>query len=61
MDVGDHWTSEGRRFGFSSSVGYGALIRIPWIETLNVEVAYPLTDEPTKSPVTLGLSLGRSF
>lgn len=61
MDVGDHWTADGRRFGVSSSVGYGALFRIPWIETINAEVAYPLSSDPTGSPVQVSLSLARSF
>lgn len=60
-DAGDHWDATGDRFGLSASVGYGMLIRIPWIDTVNVEVAYPLTEDPTESPVTIGLSLGRSF
>jgi len=60
-DVGDHWTAEGKRFGISSSIGYGALFRVRWLETVNVEIAYPLTDDPTDSPVTLHVSLGRSF
>jgi outer membrane protein assembly factor BamA len=61
FDMGDHWTSQGRRYGLSANVGYGALFRIPGLDTLNLEVGYPLTREPTRSPVTIGISLGRSF
>ena len=61
VDVGDHWTAEGKRFGLSSSVGYGAYFRVRWIETINLEVAYPLSKDPKHSPVNVNISLGRSF
>ena len=60
-DIGQHWDPEGARQDVAASVGYGALVRIRWIQTLNLEVAYPLTDDLTGNPVTFYISLGRSF
>jgi outer membrane protein assembly factor BamA len=61
LDVGDHLRSTGRWHGASADAGFGALLRIPWIQTLNVEVAYPLKVEPNVEPVAVQISLGRSF
>lgn len=60
-DVGDHWSSEGKRHGLSVDAGFGALLRVRWLQTVNVEIGYPITEEPTKSPVAVRVSLGRSF
>jgi len=60
-DVGDAWSADGDCFGVSASVGYGLLLRIPWIQVLNAEVAYPLTRNVTGDAVVLSMSLGRSF
>lgn len=60
-DLGQHWDAAGGRQDVAASVGYGALIRIRWLQTLNVEVAYPLTADLTENSVILYLSLGRSF
>ena len=60
-DIGDHWSAGGRRYGISADAGFGFLFRVRWIETLNVEIGYPITEEPTKSPVAVRVSLGRSF
>lgn len=61
VDVGDHWGGGGGRYGISAGAGYGLLFRIPWIQILNAEVAYPLTRNETGDAVTLYMSLGRSF
>jgi outer membrane protein assembly factor BamA len=61
LDVGDHWLDDGNPAGASVNIGYGMLIRIPWIQILNAEVAYPLTDDLTDDSVMLMISLGRSF
>jgi len=61
LDLGEHWTDGHDLAGLSASVGYGMLIRIPWIQTLNAEVAFPLTDNPTDDSVVLHMTLGRSF
>lgn len=60
-DIGDHWSARGRRHGVSADAGFGLLFRVRWIETLNVEIGYPITEEPTNSPVAVRVSLGRSF
>jgi outer membrane protein assembly factor BamA len=61
FDVGDHWTDHGERAGVAASIGYGALFRVRWLQTINIEVAYPLTADPTGSPVSVRAGLGRSF
>ncbi len=60
-DCGDHWTASGRRADFSAGVGYGALFRVRWVQTLNLEVAYPLANRVEGNPVAVYLSLGPSF
>jgi len=61
LDVGEHWTSNQIQNGISANVGYGMLIRIPWIQTLNAEVSFPITDNLTDDSVILNISFGRSF
>lgn len=61
LDVGDHLRPTGRWHGASADVGFGALFRLPWLRLLNVEVGYPLTEDPTEGPVAVQISLGRSF
>ena len=60
-DAGDHWTASGRRADPAASAGFGALVRVPWLQTVNLEIAYPLTNRVKGSPVVSHLSLGRSF
>ena len=45
----------------AAGIGLGALVRIPWLQTVNVEVAVPLTNQVKGKPVVIYLSLGRSF
>jgi len=61
FDIGDHWSGDGERFGFSANAGFGFFVRVPWIEILNTEVAFPLTGDTSNNPVAVHFSLGRSF
>ncbi len=61
LDCGDSWDSEYQRHGFSLSTGFGLLFSIPWIQTLNTEVAFPLTENHSYDSVLTTISLGRSF
>jgi outer membrane protein assembly factor BamA len=60
-DAGDHWDAGGEVADPAAGVGLGALVRIPWLETVNLEAAVPLTDQVKGRPVVIYLSLGRSF
>jgi outer membrane protein assembly factor BamA len=59
-DCGEYWSAGGHP-DFAADVGYGALLRVRWLETLNLEIGYPLTDQAKGNPVSIRLSLGRSF
>jgi outer membrane protein assembly factor BamA len=61
VDGGDHWTASGRRADPAASAGCGALVRVPFLQTVNLELAYPLTDQVKGRPARIALSLGRSF
>ncbi len=60
-DFGDVWSDEWDYPGLAANVGYGLLIRVPWLRMINVEIAYPLTDNFTDDAVLAMISLGRSF
>jgi hypothetical protein len=60
-DAGNHWAAGGGRADPAAGVGCGALVRVPWLRTLNLEVAYPLTGQVKRRPAAIYLSLGRSF
>jgi outer membrane protein assembly factor BamA len=60
-DGGDHWTASGRRADPAASAGCGALVRVPFLQIVNLELAYPLTDQVKGRPARVALSLGRSF
>jgi outer membrane protein assembly factor BamA len=60
-DGADYWTASGGRADPAAGAGCGVLVRIPWLQTVNVEVAYPLTDQSRGRPAVFYLSLGRSF
>ncbi len=60
-DVGQFWDADGASHALAASIGYGALFRIRWLQTVNVEIAYPITRDLTGNPVVLHVSLGRSF
>jgi outer membrane protein assembly factor BamA len=60
-DGGDHWTASGVRADPAVGAGCGALVRVPWLQTVNLELAYPLTDQVDGRPAALYFSLGRSF
>ena len=60
-DAGDHWTASGGRADPAAGVGCGALVRVPWLQTVNLEAASPLTDQVKGRPAVFYLSLGRSF
>ncbi len=61
VDGGDHWTAGGRRADPAAGAGGGLLLRLPAVQTVNLEIAWPLTDPVRGSPVVYYLSLGRSF
>jgi hypothetical protein len=61
VDGGDHWTASGRRADPAVSAGCGALVRVPFLQIVNLELAYPLTDQVKGRPAWVALSLGRSF
>ena len=61
VDGGDHWTASGRRADPAVSAGCGALVRVPFLQIVNLELAYPLTDQVKGRPARIALSLGRSF
>jgi outer membrane protein assembly factor BamA len=61
VDAGDHWTASGGHADPAAGAGLGVLVRVPWLQVVNVEAAYPLTDQVKGHPVVFYLSLGRSF
>ena len=61
VDGGDHWNAGGRLADPAAGAGCGVLVRVPALQTVNLEIAYPLTDPVRGSPVVFYLSLGRSF
>ncbi len=60
-DAGQHWNASGSLHELTASVGYGLQFAIPWLQVLNFEVAYPLTEDFSCNPVVAHISLGRSF
>ncbi len=61
LDAGQHWGASGKLQDLSASTGYGLQFQIPWLQILNLEVAYPLTENFSDNPVMVHASLGRSF
>lgn len=60
VDAGQHWNASGSRNDPVASIGYGLQFSIPWLQVLNFEVGYPLS-EGRDDPVMTHISLGRSF
>ena len=60
-DAGEHWTASGGRADPAAGAGCGVLVRIPGLQTVNVELAYPLIDQVKGHPAVFYLSVGRSF
>jgi outer membrane protein assembly factor BamA len=60
-DAGDHWIASGGRADPAAGAGCGVLVRVPGLQTVNLELAYPLTDQVQGHPAVFYLSVGRSF
>jgi outer membrane protein assembly factor BamA len=60
-DIGTWEDSFGEAQDWSSSVGWGLRVRVPWIERLSIDMALPLTPTATGDPFWVHGSLGFGF
>ena len=61
LDTGQAWDNDGGSFGWVAGAGYGIRVRLPWVQSLGLDVGYPLTNLGDISPFVINLALGWSY
>ena len=61
LDTGQAWDHGGGSFGWVVGAGYGVRVRLPWVQSLGLDVGYPVVDLGDISPFVINLGLGWSY
>ena len=61
LDTGQSWDVDGGTLGWVAGAGYGIRVRLPWVQSLGLDVGYPLVNLGDISPFVINLALGWSY
>ena len=62
VDAGDAWTGDGAPPGDATvTAGWGVRVRVPWIESVGIDVGMPITDSPVGESFHANAVLGWNF
>jgi outer membrane protein assembly factor BamA len=61
LDTGQAWDAEGDSYGWVLGGGFGIRVRLPWVQSIGLEVGYPLVKLDDISPVVVNIALGWSY
>lgn len=58
LDTCQGWDAHGQNLGFGAGIGYGLRVRLPWVQTIGLDVGYPLESPPGAAPFVVHAALG---